>query len=263
MAAERGAPLPSPLTPSVNNLRGDFYTFPDGCDARKGETSSKVCRLGDTAAAKTIVVIGDSHAQMWMPTILHMARRDGWVVVPFVKDGCIPASWLHPRWPCGAWYGWAVRHARALHPHVTLIAGSWAASKDPQATRRGVALAISALRPFSASLIVVGDSPHQSRNPADCLLAPHASMKTCTTRAPDAEVRADLAIASTAKIHRVGFVDVRGWFCARGAVARIEYLCPLVINRTITWIDRGHISQTYGLELAGSFRAAFRRELFR
>jgi hypothetical protein len=262
-AAERGAPLPSPLTPSVNNLRVDFYEFRDGCDAHQGETSSNVCRLGDTDAAKVIVVIGDSHAQMWMPTILRMARRDGWVVVPLVKDRCIPGSWLHPSWTCGAWYGWAIRRARALHPQVTLVAGSWAANADTQAAVRGVASAISAMRKSSASVIVVGDSPHQSRDPADCLLAPHARMKTCATKAPGAELRADMAIASTARNHRAGFVDVRGWFCARAAVSRIEYLCPLVINRTITWIDRGHISQTYGLELAGSFRAAFRRELFR
>jgi hypothetical protein len=40
-------------------------------------------------------------------------------------------------------------------------------------------------------------------------------------------------------------------------------MCPLVINRTITHRDPGHVTQTYALELAGPFRAAFRRELFR
>src|SRR5215210_2510578 len=69
-AARRGADLPWPLTPSVSQLRQDFYSFPRGCVARRDETSSRVCRLGGDEAAKTIVVIGDSHAQMWMPTIL-------------------------------------------------------------------------------------------------------------------------------------------------------------------------------------------------
>ena len=39
-------------------------------------------------------------------------------------------------------------------------------------------------------------------------------------------------------------------------------MCPLVINKTIAWADQGHISQTYALELAGPFRAAFRHALF-
>ena len=43
----------------------------------------------------------------------------------------------------------------------------------------------------------------------------------------------------------------------------VAVLCPLVVNRTISWIDQGHISETYGLELATPFRNAFRRELFR
>ena len=40
-------------------------------------------------------------------------------------------------------------------------------------------------------------------------------------------------------------------------------LRPLVVNKTIIWIDQGHVSQTYALELATPFRNAFRRELFR
>ena len=52
-----------------------------------------------------------------------------------------------------------------------------------------------------------------------------------------------------------------GWFCARAS--SVAVLCPLVVNRTISWIDLGHISSTYGLELSTPFRNAFRRELFR
>jgi hypothetical protein len=35
------------------------------------------------------------------------------------------------------------------------------------------------------------------------------------------------------------------------------------VNRTISWIDLGHVSETYALELSPAFRNAFRRELFR
>jgi len=37
----------------------------------------------------------------------------------------------------------------------------------------------------------------------------------------------------------------------------------MAIEQTIAWVDRGHISQTYGVALARPFRSAFRRELFR
>ena len=260
--AERGAPLPSSVTPSPGDLRGDFYAFPTGCSPRDGETSSKVCRLGDAHGSKTIVVIGDSHAQMWLPPILRMAGRDGWAVVPFVKPRCIPRSWSS-KGECGRWYGWATRRASALHPDVTLVIGSWMAVWAPPRAIQPVGELARAMKRVSASVIVVGDVPGQKRDPTDCLLAPRATMATCTTEASRVQLTTNRAIAANARKHGIGFVDTLGWFCAHPRGSSMRYLCPLVVNRTVTCVDRGHISRTYGLELTPAFRVAFRRELFR
>ena len=261
-AAKRNAAVPWPLTPAVTNLRNDFYAFPAGCAASRGQTSSTVCHLGAPGAAKTIAVIGDSHAQMWMPTILRMARRDGWEVVPFVKVGCVPTKWLHTKdWGCTVWYRWALAHAAKLHPQVTLVASSWSGDPHPTTAVRAVAAMIGQVKRFSATTIVIGDSPHQHRNPVDCLLASGATMRTCSARASLAELQTDASVAAAAAKDGVGFIKVTGWFCARAS--SIAVLCPLVVNRTISWIDLGHISETYALELSTPFRTAFRRELFR
>jgi peptidoglycan/LPS O-acetylase OafA/YrhL len=260
-AAKHGAALPWPLTPAVTDLRNDLYGFPSGCSARQGETTSRICRLGPPEATKTLVVFGDSHAEMWMPPLLRMAKRDAWSVVPFVKVGCVPSSWTHKSWPCGIWYRWAINRAAALHPQVTLAVGSWAGSHTPPDAVKGVSGLIGDARSFSASTIVVGDSPHQHRNPVDCLLAVGANMRTCSSKASLVELQTDAAVAAAAARAHVGFMNVTGWFCARAS--SLAVLCPLVVNRTIGWIDQGHISSTYGLELATPFRNAFRRELFR
>ena len=39
-------------------------------------------------------------------------------------------------------------------------------------------------------------------------------------------------------------------------------VAALVINQTITYVDLGHISKTYSLELARPFRVGFRALLF-
>lgn len=261
-AAQRGAPLPSPLTPSVSYLRSDYFHFPDGCIAPPHATSSKICRLGDASSAKTIVVIGDSHAQMWMPAILRMASRDGWAVLPIVKQRCVPHSWSDSTDECSTWYRWAKGRAAALHPDVTLLVSSWAGTFGPRRAIKPMAMLSTAMKRFSASVIIVGDAPTQSRDPVDCLLSSGATMRTCTAQAKASQLNTDNAIASDARKHGIGFVNTRGWFCARPTGSTVEYLCPMVINRTITWMDRGHISQTYAVELAPSFRAAFRRALF-
>jgi peptidoglycan/LPS O-acetylase OafA/YrhL len=260
-AAERGAPIPWPLTPPVGSLRSDFYSFPDGCTATGHATSSKVCRIGDGSSRKTIVVIGDSHAQMWMPAILELARRDSWAVVPLVKLGCIPRTWSK-RGECRTWYRWAVRRASALRPDVALIVASWAGTYDPPRAIRPIRLLSTAMKRSAESVMVVGDPSSQGRDPVDCLLARGATMKTCTSPQQKVQARTDGAIAADAQRNGVGFIDARGWLCARARHSPRRFLCPLIVNKTITALDRGHISKTYALELAAPFRTAFHRELF-
>ena len=261
-AAEQGAPLPSPLAPPVGSLHEDFYFFPAGCTPARFETKSKLCRLGDPNGRKTIVVFGDSHAEMWMPTVLAMAQRDGWVVIPLVKVRCIPRSWPGLD-ECGVWYRWAAKQAQALRPAVTLIVGSRAGTHDPLDSVKPVAALSSLLERSSSSVIILGDSPNQTRDPTDCLLSPRATMKTCTATGTPGQARTEAAVAAGARRSGVGFIDTRPWFCAHPRGSTTGYLCPMVVNQTITAIDRGHASKTYVLELLQPFRAAFRRELFR
>ena len=111
--------------------------------------------------------------------------------------------------------------------------------------------------------MVVGDPPGQRREPVDCLLDQGSTMKSCSTAATTTQLQTNAAIASDARRHGIGFVSTQGWFCARTRAPGRGQLCPLVINRTITYVDRGHVSQTYAVELSQPFRTAFRAELFR
>ena len=213
-AAEQEAPIPSPLTPPVGRLRDDFYNFPSGCVPRGGQTRSRVCRLGDTSSRKAIVVIGDSHAQMWMPTILDMAQRDRWVVLPLVKVSCIPRTWLEAGKPCNRWYRWAKQRATALRPDVALIVGSWAGTWAPNRAVRAVADLSRAVRSSSRSVIVLDDTQDQRRDKTDCLLDARSNMRTCSNVQSKTKQPTSTAIRSKARNQRVGFMDSRGGFCA-------------------------------------------------
>ena len=109
----------------------------------------------------------------------------------------------------------------------------------------------------------MSDPPGQRREPTNCLLDSDSTMKTCSREATKTQLQTNAAIAADARRTGVGFVSPQGWFCARTAEPRRKQLCPLVINQTITYVDRGHVSQTYAVELAQPFRTAFRAELFR
>jgi hypothetical protein len=213
-------------------------------------------------------VIGDSHAHQWMPAVVSTAEKDGWLVVPLVRDGCAPVSWLHdPNKPeCPAWHKWAMAQASELRPDVTLIAGNWSylghAVAGTRAIARAMSVTIVGVRRVSKAVVVIGDPPLQGRQPVDCLLARHATMKTCSTVVGPRKLYADRAVAALAKSRSASFIDTLGWFCAHPSPRSRSYLCPFVVNRTVTHRDTNHISATYAGELGTVFRSALRRALF-
>ena len=250
--------------PPVSQLLKEGYSLPPGCSPNTGETKAQICRLGDTTATKTLVVFGDSFAQHWMPAILAMAEKDGWVVVPLINgSGCASSAWLrYPSRPwCPKWYRWAVSQVKALHPDVTFLGGEWGPD-TPATAAPGAIAGLAATKRYSRSVVTVSVPPFQDKQPVDCLLAKKATMKTCTTIiTPALSYANDEKVVAYAKTHGIGLIETKGWFCAIPTGAA-EYWCPLVINRTITHRDTGHVTVAFVEALTASFRAAFRRALF-
>jgi peptidoglycan/LPS O-acetylase OafA/YrhL len=261
-AAKRSAPIPQPLTPPLDKLLSDHYAVPAGCDATDGQTTETVCVLGDTTASKTIVAFGDSHLEEWLPAILSMASKDGWKVIPFIKQGCTPPRWVgaYGKAECLTWYRWATRKANGLHADVAIIGGSIEAGfgHNPKLRAddlRAITKLAQTLGKTAKSVMVIGDPPSQSGEPVDCLAAPGANMKRCTHNRSANQVKIYKQMKTAAKSAHAGWIDTLGWFC-------YQNLCPMVVGHTVTYVDHDHISQTYATQLVTVFRRAFRRQLF-
>ena len=258
-AARRGDPIPSGLTPPIGRLTSSppEYVLPHGCISRgeSSQTTSKICRVGDTTSRKMIVLIGDSHAMMWLPAVLELAWRDGWVVVPLLRTGCMPNRWITNEGPssCRAWYRWALRETRLLHPRITLVGGSIGErpSAAVSAAVDGVIAMARALEPYG-HVVVIGDPEGLSQQPSDCLLSSHASMATCTATWPPATFRSYDRVAATVRHLGMGFIATRGFFC-------FERRCPAVIGHTIAYWDNSHITVAYAVQVSTAFRTAFVR----
>ncbi len=256
-AAERGDPIPSGLTPRIGQLR-TFpapYLPPEGCISHDTSPTvvSKICRLGQPASHKLLILMGDSHAMMWLPAVLEMAWRDGWAVVPLLRQGCTPDKWVTRNGPetCRSWYHWALLQIERLHPRVTLVGGNVSIYDTPaaHATVAGIVAAARELVPVGR-VVVIGDPEGLDQNPVDCILSKNASMRRCTTTWPPAARRAYTQVAAQAKQVRAGFLATR-------SLVSFEDHYPAVIGHTIAYMDDNHITVAYSSQVADAFRAAF------
>jgi SGNH domain (fused to AT3 domains) len=254
-AAQRGAPLPSGLTPPIGQLRNfpPPYNPPAGCVLRDSDAqrTGKVCRIGAASSSRLIVLMGDSHAHMWLPPLLKMAWKDGWAVVPLVRLGCTPATWVTNERGCGDWYRWALGEAQRLHATVTLLGGSIDEHPGPH-TRRAMKSLLGTAQTLSATgrVVVIGDPEGQGSQPVDCLLAQHATMASCTTTWPGSTLALYDEIQRRATQLGVGFLPTRQFVC-------FDHECPMVIGNTIAWMDNSHLTVAYSTQIAEPFRQAF------
>ena len=254
-AARDDAPLPSALTPPIGQLRNfpPPYQAPKGCVLRDSDpqTTGKICRMGRTSSARLIVLMGDSHAHMWLPPLLKMAWRDGWAVVPLVRLGCTPATWVTNDRHCRDWYRWALGEALRLHAQVTLLGGSIDEHPSPY-TRKAIESLLDTAGSLRAAgrVVVIGDPEGLNGDPVDCLLAPRATMASCTTTWPASSLAPYDEISRRAKELGVGFLPTRQFVC-------FEHECPVVIGTTIAWMDNSHLTVAYSTQIAEPFREAF------
>jgi len=253
-AARQGAPIPTSLAPSLDQLLSDRYDPPSpDCFANRGDPKSKrVCRLLVAGATRTLVVFGDSHAREWMPTILWAASQDGWRVVPLIELGCGPSRYGDV---CNAFVEWAEREVATIHPDAVLIGGQLMVDTPQELADSvsGVRSLVAAMQPL-APVVVIGDPPAQNRQPIDCLLARGATLKSCTSTLSHDQLSVYRGVAKAADAGGAAFIDTIGWFC-------YEDECPMVVGHTVTYRDNDHISTTYALELRELFRDALTQAL--
>lgn len=253
-ASDRGAPIPRPLEPPIGRLRTlpSQYGLPTACIGHDSSSNveTRVCRLGRPSSTKLVVLLGDSHAMMWWPAVVDTARRERWAVVPLLRLGCTPGNWTTPGGPstCRPWYRWALAQVARLHPAVTLVTGNLGsrdASNTGSATA-GLLAAAEALKP-STKVVVIGDPEGLGRNPVDCLLSPHATMRTCTTTWPASAFAQYDRVARGSSDLGVSFLPTRGFVC-------YGQRCPAVVGHTIVWMDDNHMTFTYSAQVAPVFR---------
>jgi hypothetical protein len=151
---------------------------------------SPPCLYGDPRGAKTVVLLGDSHAAQWFPAVERLAVQESWRLVSLTKSAC-PWTWVtpfnvhlgRPYEECASWRSAVVRRIVADRPALVILANQWAYVKDPVSSekgeqntkfderewRQGLRKTLGELRPSGAKIAILRDTPWPGFDVPRCL----------------------------------------------------------------------------------------------
>lgn len=226
------------------------------------------CVFGDTTSSKTLVLLGDSHAQMWLPALIRIGATHKLKVVLLYLPVC-PAATLDvwsstyhaPYKGCTTTRSAWIEDLNKLHPAAIVLAertyGIYSAASggtqlftDAQWTQ-GLETTIATLQPSGAKIAVLGDIiTFDSPVPA-CLAAHPSAVQLCSVPAPNsARPNHQGAEKAAAKAEKVLFVNPMPWLCTT--------TCSPVIGKYIAYYDQYHVSVTYDAYLSGVLQTALK-----
>ena len=273
MTAWQQSSLPATLDPPLDRAAygptmAEFHGQ-QGCGAMPGENDDHsfevACTFGDRAAARSIVLVGDSEADMWLPTLDIWGQREHWRVIRLVKNACDPWDDHISYWPsCARWKQFVVKKINQLKVHAVVAVGM---EIDLQAAPAHVTPArlASQIRRFQSDilashsrLILLENIPWFYRNlsPLVCLAYHRADIRVCNHH-PASSLLApsmSMALRAVAMDKRVRFVNVKSLFCSPRA-------CPEVVGSRVVYADTHHFTTQWAFFIAKAFSAHFDRAL--
>jgi len=230
------------------------------------------CTFGDVHAARSIVLTGDSRAQMWFDTLNAIASATHYKLVLLTKTGCPSPAGNYPLnngghlsaapWPaCKAWHNWVTATIESMSPAFVIFSSDdilqsvtlSGALPTPAISNAFVSLFKSV--PKGTRFAMIGGFPDGGQaEPTLCLSKSPTDVRKCAydestyVRSLDDVVQKDTIEAGGT------YVNETPWMCAK--------VCPAVIARIIPYtIDSYHIDGTYCRYLTGVLWAALAPDL--
>jgi peptidoglycan/LPS O-acetylase OafA/YrhL len=233
--------VPSNLRPGLRDVGGDrAAVYSDGCVAVGRVSELDPCHYGDADASFTVVLYGDSHAAQWFPALQAIADDRGYELIVMLKGGCptaavsIPTATLGRT--CPLWRDAAIDFIAGEQPELLLVSASAGYPNDDDEWREGFADTMRRIVPNAGDVVVVGDTPSSSDEPADCLSRNVRRADRCASERDDAVAVSRLAVEQDVT-DQLGarFLDTSNWLCTEDA-------CPMIIGDILLYRDASHLT---------------------
>jgi hypothetical protein len=256
--AESAAVIPDPSLAEAS---------PERCISGIRSADMKICVYGAPAdrSKRTLALVGDSHAEQWLPALAELATQRTWTLVVLAKSSCpfgpdrrfeddmSPEVLTEMNDSCASWNDqaltWLGEHpevnvlitaARARNPVVADASDTdWQDTASREYGERWTAL------PSTIEhVVVLRDTPRMNADYLPCLAeSSEDAAESCAVERTVAIDRDPAAQAAAGSANpRVGVIDLTEHFCPDG-------LCRPVIGGVLAYRDSHHISWVYASTL--------------
>ncbi|MGN6404889.1 acyltransferase family protein [Sinomonas sp.] len=238
------------VLPLAQNLPDDWYGLPAQCsaDLHVPSTLTKNCSMdkAGSAASKTIVVVGDSHAEQWMSALEPVAQQHGWRVVALLLGGCIyTPSVQTPNTACNSFNSQVSSYLASNPPTAVFMVGTVAApSSSAETLTPGLDATVSSLTSKGVDVVAVRDNPRFTFNMADCVVRNGAASSECSPSLASVLAPQDpLAAFAAQHTDRFTAIDMTDLICP-------DAVCAGVIGNTYVYLDDNHLTKTYAATMS-------------
>ncbi len=247
-ALEPGAPAaPAGVEalPAVSTLRGEFASLPGRCSgAWQPSNPILVCgaQVPDGQAIRTMVVVGDSHAEQWLAALQPLAAKHRWRIVSLLKGGCSLGEPGSRTGSCDEFNRAALDYLIERRPDAVVTVAT-AAHRTTPAERMvpGYAGAVRALSGHGLTVVGLRDNPRFASAPIACALEHGLDAPECAPPRVTKLAEANPA-AGLARVPGFVAVDLTDRICAERCQARV--------GNVWVYLDDNHLTKTYAATLA-------------
>jgi len=228
------------------------------------------CAYGKLDSRRVVLVLGDSHARMWLPALVPAAVHFGFRLVlqwlpacPTALVAVLEPATGHPYYECSKFRRLAIADVRRLSPELVLLTDRTANARDvlghqiPNILWRiGEEQMISSLRSPRTHVAIIGDVTRFTLALPGCLGAYPTNIQRCSVPNPNPVFNShSSAELSAAAALGVPYINPQPWLCRN--------VCSPIVGHFVAYYDAQHVSATYAAFLSNLLGSRVRQLIWR